>query len=215
MCTFAAGLASLGVKAGCTVAQFSESSSRWLVADQGVMLNGAANAVRGATTNTKELAYIMKQSQCMGLILQDDAVLSKLVPDLLHSGRLVRFVVVLWGDVSVSVKQQAGVPVLTHNEVRLCLCPCSGCLSFAHCAECHIAPSSGSCAATAQIHCMFHSLHDLKFSGNSHAWYHVSAIISLLCARACCLLVALLLSTASQLHLWSRHKLDMLLLFKL
>lgn len=118
MCSFAAGLALLGAKEGSTVGQFSENSARWLVADQGVMLNGAANAVRGANTNTTELAYIMKHSQCTGLILQDAGVLSKLVPHLHSSGRRVRFVVILWGDVSVSIRQQAGVNVLLYKDVR-------------------------------------------------------------------------------------------------
>lgn len=123
MCSFAAGLAALGVKPGGTVGQFSESSARWLVADQGVMLAGAANAVRGANTNATELAYIMKHSQCTGLIVQDAGVLDKLVPHLHSNGQLVRFVVVLWGNVSMSVRQQAAVNVLTYKEVcSLLLC---------------------------------------------------------------------------------------------
>lgn len=46
MVAFAAGLRSLGVQAGDRVSLFSENSSRWLVADQGIMFNGAADAVR-------------------------------------------------------------------------------------------------------------------------------------------------------------------------
>jgi AMP-binding enzyme len=46
MLAFAAGLRSLGVQAGDRVSLFSENSSRWLVADQGIMFNGAADAVR-------------------------------------------------------------------------------------------------------------------------------------------------------------------------
>lgn len=45
MQAFAAGLQSLGLHAGDRVSLFSENSSRWLVADQGVMMLGAADAV--------------------------------------------------------------------------------------------------------------------------------------------------------------------------
>lgn len=118
MCSFAAGLSSLGVEAGSIVGQFSDSSARWLVADQGVMLNGAANAVRGASTNAKELTYIMEHSQSIGLILQDEDVLYRLLPYLNASGHSLRFVVVLWGGVSSSNRIQANAAVLTYNDVR-------------------------------------------------------------------------------------------------
>lgn len=45
MQAFAAGLQSLGLHAGDRVSLFSDNSSRWLVADQGVMMLGAADAV--------------------------------------------------------------------------------------------------------------------------------------------------------------------------
>lgn len=45
MQAFAAGLQSLGLRAGGRVSLFSENSSRWLIADQGIMMNGAADAV--------------------------------------------------------------------------------------------------------------------------------------------------------------------------
>lgn len=48
------------------VALFSENSSRWLVADQGIMLCGAADAVRGASSPAQELAFIIRQSDSSG-----------------------------------------------------------------------------------------------------------------------------------------------------
>ncbi len=42
---FAAGLRALGLQPGEQVSLFSENSARWIVADQGIMMNGAADAV--------------------------------------------------------------------------------------------------------------------------------------------------------------------------
>lgn len=46
MLCFASGLQVLGLKRGDIVSLFSENSARWLIADQAIMLNGAADAVR-------------------------------------------------------------------------------------------------------------------------------------------------------------------------
>jgi long-chain acyl-CoA synthetase len=43
---FAAGLQALEVKPGNLVSLLSDNSPRWLIADQGIMLAGAVNAVR-------------------------------------------------------------------------------------------------------------------------------------------------------------------------
>ena len=48
------------------VSLFSENSSRWLTADQGIMLCGAADAVRGASSPADELAFITRQSDSTG-----------------------------------------------------------------------------------------------------------------------------------------------------
>lgn len=48
MVLFAAGLSKLGLQKGETVALFSENSARWLIADQAVMMTGAADAVCAA-----------------------------------------------------------------------------------------------------------------------------------------------------------------------
>ncbi|MEW5300712.1 MAG: hypothetical protein WDW36_003622 [Sanguina aurantia] len=79
MCCFAAGLQSLGLQKGERVCLFSENSPRWLVADQGIMMNGAADAVRGATAPADELSYITTQSGAVGLVLQDEDTLVKLL----------------------------------------------------------------------------------------------------------------------------------------
>jgi long-subunit acyl-CoA synthetase (AMP-forming) len=43
---FGAGLHALGLREGDKVSLFSEDSWRWMVADQGIMANGAVDAVR-------------------------------------------------------------------------------------------------------------------------------------------------------------------------
>ena len=52
------------------VALFSENGTRWLLADQAVMLNGAADAVRGASGPASELTYILRHSGSTTLITQ-------------------------------------------------------------------------------------------------------------------------------------------------
>jgi len=86
MQAFAAGLNSLGLREGQRVSQFSENSSRWLVADQGIMFNGAANAVRGSTTPCEEQAYILRHSRSSGLVIQDAASLQRLLPHIAMPG---------------------------------------------------------------------------------------------------------------------------------
>lgn len=44
---FGASLSALGVQQGDRVCLFAESSPRWIVADQAILLNGAADAVSG------------------------------------------------------------------------------------------------------------------------------------------------------------------------
>lgn len=83
MCAFAAGLKDLGLRSEQRVSLFAENSSRWLIADQGIMFNSAANAVRGSTTPCAEQAYILRHSRSSGLIIQDAASLQRLLPHIL------------------------------------------------------------------------------------------------------------------------------------
>jgi long-chain acyl-CoA synthetase len=64
------------------VSLFSENSSRWIVADQGIMSNGCADAVRGAASPAEELCYILSHSGSTALVVQDAATLAKLLPAL-------------------------------------------------------------------------------------------------------------------------------------
>ncbi|WP_293342161.1 long-chain fatty acid--CoA ligase [Microcoleus sp. CAWBG58] len=88
---FASGLQALGINPNPTdtipprVALFADNSPRWLIADQGIMTAGAANAVRGATADPEELLYIIQDSGSTALVVENLALLKKLqarLPDL-------------------------------------------------------------------------------------------------------------------------------------
>ncbi|NJR22207.1 MAG: long-chain fatty acid--CoA ligase [Richelia sp. CSU_2_1] len=88
---FAAGLQALGIEPNPEeavpprVALFADNSPRWLIADQGIMTAGAANAVRGATADPEELLYIIQDSGSTALAVENLALLKKLqhrLPDL-------------------------------------------------------------------------------------------------------------------------------------
>ncbi len=94
---FASGLQQLGVEPGETIALFSENRPRWMVADQGIMTAGAIDAVRGANADKAELLFILKNSDSIGLVIQDMSVLDKLSDDLSDLG--LRFIILLTDEV--------------------------------------------------------------------------------------------------------------------
>jgi long-chain acyl-CoA synthetase len=96
--TAASGFASLGVTSGDVVALFAENGPRWLLADQGLMRSGAADAVRGSAAPVEELRYILADSGAVGLVVESAALLERLALDGPQRARL-RFVVVLEGEV--------------------------------------------------------------------------------------------------------------------
>ncbi len=92
--TAASAFAALGVRSGDVVALFAENSPRWLVADQGLMRAGAADAVRGSSAPLDELRYILEDSGAIGLVLESKALLQRLELSDPQLERL-RFVLVL------------------------------------------------------------------------------------------------------------------------
>jgi len=90
----AAGFASLGLAPGEVVALFAENGPRWLLADQGIMRCGAADAVRGSSAPPEELRYIVDDSGAVGLVVESAALLQRLALSAEQLQRL-RFVVVL------------------------------------------------------------------------------------------------------------------------
>ncbi len=95
--TAAAAFRRLGVNDGDVVALFAENSPRWLVADQGLMRAGAADAVRGASAPVEELRYILSDCQAMALVVQNADVWRRLAlpPD---QRAQLRFVLQLEGE---------------------------------------------------------------------------------------------------------------------
>jgi long-chain acyl-CoA synthetase len=95
--TAAAGFAALGVRPGEVVALFAENGPRWLLADQGLMRLGAADAVRGSAAPVEELRYILRDSGAVALVVESESLLEKLALASQPAGPL-RLVVVLEGE---------------------------------------------------------------------------------------------------------------------
>ena len=108
----AAAFAALGVGEGDVVALFAENSPRWLVADQGLMRAGAADAVRGSAAPVEELRYILEDSGAMGLVVESAALLERLQLGGSALARL-RFVVLLEGEAAAGAP---ALPCLTWEE---------------------------------------------------------------------------------------------------
>jgi long-chain acyl-CoA synthetase len=95
--TAAAGFAALGVRPGEVVALFAENGPRWLLADQGLMRLGAADAVRGSAAPVEELRYILRDCGAVALVVESASLLEKLALASQPAGPL-RLVVLLEGE---------------------------------------------------------------------------------------------------------------------
>jgi long-chain acyl-CoA synthetase len=109
---FAAGLQVLGVKPGEMISLFSDNSPRWFISDQGMMLAGAANAVRSSQAERDELLFILENSGSTGLVVEDRATLQKLRSRL--ENLPIRFVILLSDESPID---ESGLKVL--NFVQL------------------------------------------------------------------------------------------------
>ena len=85
---FAVGIQALGIPQNPEenipprVALFADNSHRWMIADQGIIMAGAANAVRSSSANREELLYILEHSGSIGLVVENIKTLNKLAPDI-------------------------------------------------------------------------------------------------------------------------------------
>ncbi|GMH32583.1 hypothetical protein BSKO_00417 [Bryopsis sp. KO-2023] len=120
---FASGLRSLGLRQSEKVCLFSENSSRWLIADQGIMMNGAVDAVRGSAISLEEMHFIVENSDSIGLVVQNTKVLETAAPLFQESSKYgaqcqkFKFVVVLWGDPSEETMSTFPCPLLAYSQV--------------------------------------------------------------------------------------------------
>ena len=118
--SFAAGLQALGVspkqegELPPRLSLFADNSPRWFVADQGMMLAGAANAVRSAVADPEELLFILSHSDSQGVVVENWATWQRLAaqipPDTL------RFVVLLT-DEPVPDLDSLGFPLLNFGQL--------------------------------------------------------------------------------------------------
>ncbi|HYP04415.1 MAG TPA: AMP-binding protein [Cyanobium sp.] len=113
----AAAFASLGVGNGDVVALFAENGPRWLVADQGLMRAGAADAVRGAAAPAEELRYILADSGAVALVVESAGLLErlKLTPEDLAR---LRFVVLLDEEVTPAAEEVTPAAEVVAGGVR-------------------------------------------------------------------------------------------------
>jgi long-chain acyl-CoA synthetase len=96
---FAAGLQGLGIQSNSgdfltqRVALFADNSARWLIADQGIMMAGAADAVRSSAADREELLYILEHSGSVGLVVENLKTLKKIEPEVYNSS--IKWIVLL------------------------------------------------------------------------------------------------------------------------
>jgi long-chain acyl-CoA synthetase len=109
---FAAGLQALGIQPGEILSLFSDNSHRWLIADQGMMMAGAANAVRSSQAEKEELLFILENSDSVAVAVENLATLSKLADRL--TDLPLKFVVLLSDE---TPPEDLGLKVLNFDEL--------------------------------------------------------------------------------------------------
>ncbi|GBG63422.1 hypothetical protein CBR_g38044 [Chara braunii] len=116
---FGEGIRVFGMNKGETISLFSENSHRWLIADQGAMVAGVIDAVRGAKAPPQELAHIFCHSDSSAMVLENEELLEKLLPHLESKGSPnVKFAVVLKGDdVREEIRAKTPFPIHTYAEI--------------------------------------------------------------------------------------------------
>lgn len=75
---FGIALMELGVKPGDHVGLLADNRVEWIIADMGVILNGAADVPRGTDVTTEEIKYIMTHAECAVCIVENEPTLRKL-----------------------------------------------------------------------------------------------------------------------------------------
>jgi len=74
----ASGLQALELQPGDRICLFADNSPRWLIADQGMMMAGAVNAVRSSQADPEELYFLLENSGAIALFVEDLVTFGKL-----------------------------------------------------------------------------------------------------------------------------------------
>ncbi|PKA61747.1 putative acyl-activating enzyme 16, chloroplastic [Apostasia shenzhenica] len=114
---FSEGLRVVGLVPDDKISLFADNSSRWLVADQGIMATGAINVVRGTRSSNDELMQIYNHSESIALVVDNPDFFNKLA----ESFMLVensRFLVLLWGAKSdLNTEAAKDIPIYDYMEI--------------------------------------------------------------------------------------------------
>ncbi|OMP09475.1 AMP-dependent synthetase/ligase [Corchorus olitorius] len=114
---FAEGLRVIGVKPEEKIALFADNSSRWLIADQGIMAMGAINVVRGSRSAVEELLQIYNHSESVGLVVDNPEFFNRLAGRFCSTA-IMKVVVLLWGEKSwLASGETQNVPIFTYKEI--------------------------------------------------------------------------------------------------
>ncbi len=116
---FAAGMQALGVRWDGTgdpprVALFSDNSPRWMVADQGIMMAGGADAVRSSQADRDESIYILQNSESVGLVVEDIKTLKKLQSSDEFAGLPLQWVVLLSDE---EPPKDSAIEILNYSQL--------------------------------------------------------------------------------------------------
>ncbi|BAY81423.1 AMP-dependent synthetase and ligase [Calothrix parasitica NIES-267] len=103
---FAAAIQALGIPQNAEenipprVALFADNSHRWMIADQGIIMAGAANAVRSSSADREELLYILEHSGSIGLVVENIKTLNKLAPEIYNKSSKIslQWIVLLFDE---------------------------------------------------------------------------------------------------------------------
>ncbi|KAJ3683529.1 hypothetical protein LUZ60_013756 [Juncus effusus] len=117
---FSEGLRVIGVIPDEKIALFADNSSRWLLADQGIMCTGTVSVVRGTKSSDDELFQIYSHSDSVALVVDDSKFLMRLTESFIPRVKSnIKFIILLWGDKSGLIKNShlIDIPLYTYNEV--------------------------------------------------------------------------------------------------
>lgn len=118
---FSEGLREIGFLPDEKVALFADNSSRWLVADQGIMTTGAINVVRGTKSSDQELFQIYEHSESIAVVVDNPEFFNRIAESFFPRAD-IRVIVLLWGEKSLlkepySPKYERNIPIYEYKEI--------------------------------------------------------------------------------------------------